>query len=477
MIKLRPYQADLKARIIHLMKKGVKKILLQAPTGAGKGVSIADLVAGASRKGKRCYLFAHRAEIIDQLVLNLAKFNVGCAVVAPGHKFEPDCPVQVISVPSWKGKKDKLPVPDLILFDEAHHASATTWKNIAKEYKDSYLLGFTATPERTDGQGLGDIADEIIIGPTVSELIEMGALCEYRALSIPGINEKKLVKGAKDFTKKSINEALEEIKTGCSWGDYVEHYRKYAEGKQAIVFAPNIEMSKEVAGNFRSAGYSAVHFDGETPKHERSRIINEFRRGKIKVLSNVNLCTEGFDLPILDCLIILRPTSSIILHLQMLGRVLRSHPNKEKAIIIDCVGNLRRLGLPEDARQWSLQGRETRKKKEKEGETTAPIRVCPKCFAAQAARARNCIYCGSPWNLDDQGLKIIDGELVEIGSKKDKENEQKIKNAKKETIKKEQKNCHSLEDFLELGKSLGYSSGWSYHKHKIVTQMRQKYRR
>jgi superfamily II DNA or RNA helicase len=246
----------------------------------------------------------------------------------------------------------------LVIVDEAHHSTAKTYRRILEAFPESLILGVTATPCRLDGGGFRGLFDELICGVTVKQLIGMGSLSPYkyfvpdRVMSIEGVRKK-----AGDYRTSDLAAANDADSVAA---DCVKSYRDYLEGKQAVIFAINIEQSHAIACSFQTNGISSAHLDGASDHHTRSLTMEAFREGKIQVLTNCALFDEGLDIPALDGVILARPTASLGRYLQMVGRALRPAPNKEHARIIDLAGNWSRHGLPCDEREWSLDGVKTK---------------------------------------------------------------------------------------------------------------------
>jgi superfamily II DNA or RNA helicase len=216
------------------------------------------------------------------------------------------------------------------------------------------MLGVTATPSRLDGRGFDQLYEALVLGPSVTELIWRGFLADYQVLApesfLPSEDGIRVVGG--DFNSVDLADRLDRRYVA---GKAVDAYRRHALSKRCVVFAINIEHSKAIAERYRGAGIAAEHIDGETAPKERQAILARFRSGQTQVLCNVNLFTEGFDLPEIEVIQLCRPTKSVALHLQMLGRGLRPKGGC-KALVIDHAGNCLRLGGAKAERTWTLQG-------------------------------------------------------------------------------------------------------------------------
>jgi superfamily II DNA or RNA helicase len=355
--QLRDYQSDLLDRIESAWFSGNRSILCQLPTGGGKTILFSTLIDRASRNGAKCLVLAHREELIKQAADKIEIITddpVG--IIKAGYPANYDRDIQVASVQSLTRRLNHCPQFDLIVVDEAHHSTSTSYRTILDRYPQALILGVTATPIRLDGKGFRGIFDELICGVTVSELIESGSLSPYKyyatetSMSVEGVGKRQGDFKTEDIAKANPVEGLA--------GDVVKSYRDYLEGKQAVVFCINIEHSIAIAEHFKAAGIIAHHLDGTTDARERSDVMNRFRDRRIQVLTNCALFDEGLDIPSLDGVILARPTQSLSRFLQMVGRALRPCEGKDRAIIIDLAGNYERLGMPDDLRVWTLDGLE-----------------------------------------------------------------------------------------------------------------------
>lgn len=500
-IELRPYQQDLVNKIGLAYKSGFKCPLAVLSTGGGKTVIFSHITHGASQKGNPVLVAAHRKEIIRQISLSLARFGVYHQVIAPPARA---ASIRIAHVRAYGkcfvdkkstvivgstqtlinrldqvrlifdlAKKQNENAKPLIVFDEAHHAVPGTQHGKIMEFAErlgSLGLMVTATPCRLDGKGLGTCAggyaDTIVEGPSMEWLVNNGYLSKFRILTV----EHQLdMSDVKKRAGEYISADLEELVNKPSiTGDAVEHYKREASGKKAVVFCVSVAHSKEVASAFCDAGIKAAHIDGTTDDEIRDRSILDFADGKIDVLCQVNLFSEGFDLAsiaqkdvTIDCLVDLAPTNSLVNAMQRWGRVLRPYPGKV-AIILDHAGNtILRHGLPTTKRAWSLEG--IKKQKRGENEKIIHCRCCPKCFTVHkpSPTCPNQDFlgtgkpCGHVYETGSRQIEERDGELVEI----DLEAIQIVE--EKKELRKEQGRAKTLSELLEIEKSRGYKRGWA----------------
>ena len=439
-IKLWPYQTELVDQVRQHFLSGEKKVLLQAPTGSGKTAIMANMAKTAESQGMTTWFIVHRRELIKQSLLAFANEGIDAGVVCSGWPIKWGAKTQICSVGSLGSRASRLRRPNLICLDEVHHICASSWTKIYKTYEDVFMIGLTATPERLDGRGLGDYFKKMVLGPSVTSLIDQGYLSPYKLYAPPGISLTGVRTKMGDYVKSDLNQAVDKP---LITGDAIKEYLKLASGKRAVVFCSSIQHSLHVVEQFNLSGIGAEHVDGETSIKDRDSAIQRFSRGETKVLSNVDLFGEGFDLPAIECAILLRPTKSLGLYLQQVGRVLRIYPGKDAALILDHAGNCERHGLPDEERQWSLDGHLHRSRG---SVNEVRIKVCPKCFAAQKVGSVSCSYCGYAYPITAQKITEVAGDLTEVDVARVKRNKAW-----------EESQAKTLEDWERLGESRGYA--------------------
>ena len=365
MHRLRDYQEEIIAEIETAIAQGYRRIMLQLPTGAGKTRCFVELAKRHRAKPyvgniPNCLIVAHRKELIDQAEQafrreGIREWEIG--IIQARERANQHRGIQIASIQSLV-RRD-FPLAGLVIIDEAHHAIANTYQRVIHHphYEDAVILGVTATPERTDGRGFRDSFDILIKGPTVKELTVQRYLCPYKlyAYTRDRINTSYVKTQAGDY---QLNQLAEAVRNSEVRADLVKTWKKQALGKRTVVFAVNVQMSKEYAAIYNaSSGYRAEHIDSQTHKDERKAIFKRFKNGTTTILCNCNIVTEGFDLPEMECVQIVRPTQSRSFWLQMVGRSLRISEGKPHAIILDHTDNYKRLGLPDHEYDWSLDSR------------------------------------------------------------------------------------------------------------------------
>jgi len=406
---LRPYQNDAVSNIIASIKSGTKKFILHAPTGAGKTVVASRIISGARKKKNRVLFLAHRTELIKQCSKKLHEMNVPHGIIQGSKKTSLGELVQVGSVATVVNRS--ITAPDIIIIDECHRARAKSYEKIVNRFPDAFVLGLTATPCRTDGKGLGSIFDQIIPTTSYTELIEQNYLVPFTIYTMPMdfsmVGVKKI---GGDFSKKDKTEKLAGSKI---YGDIVSHWKELASDRSTLIFCVSVEHSKSMAKSFNGIGVVTAHVDGNTNETERDRIMAGFHAGRIQVLCNVGICTEGTDIPRVSCIVLANPTNSLSLHHQMIGRGLRILPeeNKMNCLILDHVGNHARLGWIDDQIEWSLE-ESFRANSNRTRPKAQSVRVCPKCFLNMRSVETECPSCGYKFKPMRQA-KAVKGSLVE----------------------------------------------------------------
>ena len=452
-MQLRPYKATALASVQDVYRSGRKRALLVAPTGAGKSAMTRYMLG---RTTKRTLILCHRAELLEMIAESL---SVPHGIIGGSRRTPPER-THVGMMQTVARRLDDLPPYDWVISDEAHLAMCPTWRSILQHYADAWHLGLSATPCRLDGQGLGAEFDAIVHGPSIRELTERGFLAPCRVFA-PASEGRESKRSGSDF---NMTEAAAALDRASITGDALDHYRRLAPGRQAIVFCCNREHAEHVARQFSAGGVPAMNVDGSMP--DRKDRIAAFRAGRCQVLTNVELLTTGFDFPSLGCGIFLRPTQSLALYLQMVGRILRIADGKRDAILIDHVGNVLAHGLPDEDREWTLEG------KVKRAKATA-VAVCPSCYAAHRPGPR-CPSCGYAYVAERarSPARVREGDLVEVSAVD-------VERMRADQVKEMVRAAFRQETDLgcrlalqQIQKAMGYKSSWVF----MQLQLRAKFR-
>lgn len=469
MIELFPQQNTL-AEAIRQAMRAHRSVMAFAPTGFGKTVLASYIAEQVAAKGNRAIFCVHRDTLIHQTARTFEDFGIPFGYIAAGMSFEKWKPVHIASIQTLARRLDKAPVPDLLIIDEAHLAAAKTWSTVVDFYRaqGARILGLSGSPTRLDGKPLSNLFDTMVMGPSVRWLIDNGFLSEYVAYCPSRIDLSGVRTKMGDFNQTELAETMDKPSIT---GDAVEHYRKLAMGTRAVCYCVSVAHSKHVCETFNAAGIPAGHIDGTTPKAEQQQIIRDFADGRILVLCNVELVTTGFDLSAqvgrdvpIETMIGLRPTQSLALHLQCIGRALRRKP--KPAILLDHAGNILRHGLPDDEREWDLSGQTKRSKKRAADEDALPIRQCEQCYTVHRP-APVCPSCGFVYPNRARQIETVDGELQPVKAAE-------VRKLQVRERKAEQSTAKSFEDLVALGRARGYRnpSAWASHIWQARAQRR-----
>lgn len=430
----RPYQATLEADIYGAWNAGASNVLAVCPTGGGKTVVMAGIAA--KHNGASIHI-AHRQELVGQMSLALARCGLVHRVVGPtqlvrnivavhmmecGRSFyDPLARCGVAGVDTLVRRDPENWFQQITLWqqDEAHHVlRENKWGKAALLFPNARGIGWTATPGRADGYGLGrhadGLMDAMVSGPSMRELINTGYLTDYRVFCPPSDVDLSTVtiSAGGDFSPEKLSKAVHESHIV---GDIVKHYLRIAPGKLGVTFAVDIEHATEIAAAYRAAGVPSEVVTSKTPDTLRAAILRRFRAKQILQLVNVDLFGEGFDLPAIEVVSMGRPTASFTLYAQQFGRALRLLDGKQWGIIIDHVGNVLRHGLPDRPRKWSLNRRE--RKGSYDGAGAIPLTSCTRCLAAYERLLKACPYCGNVYEPGPGGRSTpeqVDGDLMEL---------------------------------------------------------------
>jgi superfamily II DNA or RNA helicase len=441
-MNLRPYQQDMVDQIRLSYQSGHKSVLAVLSTGGGKTRIFSHIAQAAARKGNRVCILVHRQELLDQASRSLSGMGVQHGIIAAKRGMDLSHAVQVASVGTLSRRLHLLPRDffQLLVVDEAHHTTAKSWDACIQHFHAAKLLGVTATPIRGDGRGLGEHYQSMVEGPSAAWLTDNGFLAPAKVLAPPGFSSAGLRKRMGDFDMSQAGELLQQ---GQAMGDCLTHYRQHLAGQTAIAFCCSVAHAEAVAQLFQDAGIAAASIDGNTDSAKRRQLLIDLGTGKLSILTSCQLIGEGVDVPSVGGCILLRPTASVGLHLQMIGRCLRPQPGK-RAVILDHVGNSLRLGHHLEEREWSLDGATKRDR-----EASPSVKVCPQCFSACATLAAVCGECGHEFRAEVRELKVVEGELKELAV----------------TKRREQGTAQSLEQLVALGQQRGYKNpiGWARH--------------
>ncbi|MBR5253678.1 MAG: translation initiation factor IF-2 N-terminal domain-containing protein [Bacteroidales bacterium] len=398
--KLRSYQVEMKQKVFKEWQNGNMSVMMQMPTGTGKTMLFASIIKDLwnhfydNPPLKKFLIIVHRKELVEQVQKTLYdKYGLAHGTIQSGKRDNEMYHIQVAMVQTlarekrlnkWKDNEF-----DFIICDEAHHILADSYQKIRKAFPEAYLLGVTATPYRLNKQPFTDTFDVLVRSKPISWFIKDGYLSEYEYYSIEATSKLQLeidnlkIDSTGDYSDKAMTNALDNRKIRAK---VVKTWLEHANGKKTIVYTINKEHNQNLCQEFIKIGYKCVAIDSDTPKEERDNYVNQFRKGEITIICNVNIFSEGFDCPDVECIQLARPTTSLSMYLQQVGRGLRISKNKEKTIFLDNIGLYNRFGLPSANRQWQYHFEGKEDYDDKRGyELTAEEIYRPKFFDIEEA--------------------------------------------------------------------------------------------
>lgn len=447
-LTLRNYQEIIINNCRNAFKNRYKKLCCVLPCGAGKTAIFCYLayLNTIKKPSNRVLILLHRKELLKQTAEAFQTFQI-----STDH-------INIAMIQSFKNTlKTGVKPYSLIIIDECHHATSNSFQRVLSAYSGVPLIGFTATPARLDGKPLGEIFDCLIVGVDYAYLIENKYLVDYDYFS-PDLNfdfsKWKLKSGDFDTADNALH-----LDKKAIYGNVL----KYIDlSKKTIIYSPTVEYSKKLEAqiNEHFSAPVAREFNGTTPQSERDQIITDFKNGKIKILINVDLIGEGFNVPSCDCVFLLRATQSLTLYIQQAGRALRSDPSNsnKRASIYDFVGNIYRFGFPDALRSWSLSAPIKNTHKHETIHDSLIIKTCPQCLRSfvpsQMLPNRLCPFCNAPLPLNVREIQVQQKKELALIKKS-----QLIEN------RKERGRCRSFQQLRKLGEERGYAhpTQWAFY--------------
>jgi DNA repair protein RadD len=443
MISLREYQLSGVSRLRDSIRQ-YKRSILVAPTGAGKTRMAIRIMQGAVEQGNRCWFVVHRRELCNQTSRALWDAKLAHGMIMSGKGRSPQL-AQIATVITAANRIQTMPVdqrPKVIIFDECHRSVSDSYQQIVDACPDAYIIGLTATPERTDGRGLGELYSDMIEVQDMAWLIREGFLSPYRLIApVNGPDLSSVKTKAGDYDIKQTEKVMDRP---TITGDAIRAYRQYVDGKRCMVFCVSIAHSEHTCAQYNAAGIPAEHIDGTNSDKEREDALERFRAGQTLVLCTVQLAIEGLDIPAVEAVQQLRPTQSVIVYLQLIGRGLRPEQGKSELVILDQVNNWQRHGLPDDVREWSLDGRKKRKRSTRDEDPELQIQQCKQCFHIFKRGVSECPNCGAEVEVTGRKIEQVDGQLAEVDL-----------DAARRERGREQAKARGLVDLVSVGVSRG----------------------
>ena len=427
---LRDYQTELLNKVFSSFREGYRRPLVVAPCGAGKSYLFVELI---KRTRGETLILTHRQELKEQHEALLEELGAKNARVA--------------MILTEANRLGGYPRPELIVTDEAHLSRSNSWMKVI-DYYNTFTVGFTATPVRLDGKPLGDIFDTLIEGVDTRWLIENRRLAPYEYFAPTMVDTSGLRTVAGDYVVSDLERLMNER---AIYGDIIDSYRRFAPGERSICYCVSVNHAKETAQAFNAAGIKAEYLSSGTPAKQRKAVMEDFREGRITVLCNVGIISEGVSIDEVSCCMLLRATESVALGIQQMMRCMRYLPGKT-AKILDFVGNYLRVGLPDYDREWSLD-KPLRKRRDMDENGNFYIRCCPECYMTFPT-ASICPFCGTEYPLHPREIKAHqDIELQRISA----EEAERVTEAKTKS-RIEQGRANTFEELVRLGKQRGYKN-------------------
>lgn len=430
MVTLRDYQQVVYDQIRTEFAHGKRSVLVVLPCRSGKSYLMASIAEHAKSAP---LILAHRRELLKQHEELFHSLGIQARFAS------------VFTEINHVGEHGS---PALVMIDEAHLSEASSYRKVMEGYSNAYLIGFTATPQRLSGERLS-LYESLVQGISVKELIRQGAIAEYDYYAPDvGLDLSAVGMVAGEYNNSQLTEVMCQSRL---YGDFIDIYKRYALNRQTLAYCVSIKHAKAVAEAFNAEGIQAVEVDSKTPSAVRNEAIERFRNGEYTVLVNVGLLSEGITLPEADVCMLLRPTQSLALFIQQSMRCLTPREGK-RALILDCVGNYQRHGLPDTDRQWSLEGRVRHRMVTDEGAFT--MRSCPVCYRVFTGDI--CPYCGTPYVPKDRELK----QIKEVELRKINEEEAVRMERKRKEMRMEVGRARSIADLIKIQRARNYNQNW-----------------
>ena len=446
-------------------ERGARRVLYVLPTGAGKTVVFTKIAELAAAQSTRTAILVHRDSLLMQASDKLRDCGIAHSLISPGHSFFGD-KVAVASVQTLVRRLDRYAF-DFIIVDEGHHGTANSYKKIFDAYPEAHVLGVTATPSRSDGRGLKDVYEELVLGPSIADLIDQGYLVEpipYGAQK--AVDLSKVATRMGDYHLRQLAEVMDD---SSITGDAVQHYKDLCPGQPAVAFCVNVKHAQDVAAEFAQAGFRAASIDGKMPLHEIRKNIAALGNGSLQVLASCELVSEGTDVPSISAIIGLRPTKSLTVYLQQIGRGLRpvyapgfdistqdgrlaaiAASHKPNCLVLDHAGNTFKFGSADEEREWTLDGRKQRSNGSGPGVTEIQVRQCPKCYRCHRPGPK-CPACGHTYVVDTDAPDVEEGKLIKLDKK-----------ALRALRRREIDEARTYTQLKEIGRRRGYSPQWAW---------------
>lgn len=410
----RPHQAAARSALYAAIRAGYRAPILVMPTGGGKTFVGCDIIRDIVSRGKRALFVVHRQELLRQTSAKLRELGIEHGIIMAGCIAIRSHAVQVASIQTLRNRMDQYAAPDVIFIDECHRATAESYMLLRQQWPDALLIGLTATPTRLDGRGLGahcgGLFDTIIPTVTPRQLIDAGYLVPYEYYWPDRVDTDGMRTVAGEWDQA---EAAARVDKPKLVGSIVSHHTTHGDGRPSLIFAASVQHAEHIAAEFRAVGRRAVCVHAKSHKQERFGALQGLADGSLDVAVNVGLWIEGMDCPAISYIGLGALTQSVTRYLQSVGRGFRPSPEtgKRNLIIMDHANCVASHGLPDEDREWSLDGR----RKRSAGAAAFPVRQCPKCYAVVRAAVAVC-YCGHAFveTVRARTIEIAEGTLEKL---------------------------------------------------------------
>lgn len=433
-VQVREYQQRIVRQVREKIAEGSKRILVVLPTGGGKSVVAADIMRRTAERGRESIFFAAQRELVKQIGGQLSRIGLPSQTIMAGvtneyqsYEDQMNCRCSLVARDTlwqraFKRNKIELPKADVVQIDECHQAGCPTYVKIMEAYEDSIIIGWTATPCRTDNKPLGLWFDSMVIGASYKELQDLGFLVPVKAVAPdrPDLKGLKVSKG--DYVKGDLEKRMNRDEMV---GNIVKEWVARAEGRSTVLFASGVDHSIHCRDEFRKRGITAEHIDGTMDNQRRDDIMARARDGQVQVVCNYGVLHTGVDVARWKVMICARPTKSFGLFRQMAGRIQRPYPGHDHCLLIDHSDNVLHFGFPDEDVDWQIDGAEDQakrhaEKKRNEGGKDDPTPkepyACDKCHTLYRGYA--CPACGHRPERKGTEVKMTPGELIELERKR-----------------------------------------------------------
>jgi len=454
-MELRDYQKRGIEKLRQALRSGHKRPLMVLPTGAGKSIVFGQVISNVLENGKKVLWLVHRRNLVYQMKAVLEEhFDIHPGIIMAGHESDTSNPVQLCTIQTYHRRlqlDEKLynrffVDADVVLLDEAHRSVSQTYQDIINLYPNEIIMGCTATPMRADQRGLGEVYDSIVEIAGVKELTNQGYLSPARYFVPTEIDLDGVKMSMGDYQVKSLEGKVNKAKL---IGDIVDNWLAHGENRPTIVFCVNVKHSIAVKEAFEKKGINAAQLDAKSTDEERDEVFDAMERGQITVIANVALYQEGLDCPSVSCIVMARPTKSLGLYKQCIGRGLRIEEGKEDCLVFDHGNVVEEHGFIDEPIEWTLDGKKRAWSKAQTKKEKQPV-ICRACHAV-FEEGTVCPDCGTPLKKFGKKIDAVDADLVEVkGKRKISKAELRIWNGM----------------FVYHAEDKGYKPGWAAFQYK-----------